>query len=246
MMMKRKPVRDFSGDARRWNFPPAITRIPATFARLLSYLQTTSIRVNQFSDFTSHTRLDHFVMSLSRLRKKFSSMGNLRKDDTRSDIPSNIPCPDPSSIPRNILAFRTITTMLAKLQPNQPEFSPSTSGVSDVSSDVRRGVRISDALAHLAIVDHEVVAVTTQYTSEGMNVVACASISEDPTEKPPQTDSNGLLEHIIGLIFVKNPRKDDPPVDPVVTYPIIISPTQPEDMGSQTLHDYIHNLDGSS
>jgi hypothetical protein len=198
-------------------------------------------------------------MAFNTLKKSFKSLGNLRShynDNDNQQIlsnhtpPSDIPSNIPSSIPRNILAFRTITMMLAKLQPKQTsESSPgrdrdASSTDYEVSPQTRREVRISDAFAHLAIVNNEVIALVTEYSSDKMAIVACASTPENPPEKQPNPES--YVGQCLKFLFSKNPRRDDPPTDPVVTYPKIISTTQPEDMGSQTLRDYIQNLDGSS
>jgi hypothetical protein len=188
--------------------------------------------------------------------KKIKSMRNLRNDDDNQqnpsnhtlpgDIPSNIPSHDPSSIPRNILAFRTITMMLAILKPKQT-YSPDSDAFGDtqhqVTAEARQQVRISDALAHLAIIRHEVVALATEYSPDGMTVVACPSTPDNPPERQPKPE--GYMDQVLGFLFTKNPRKDDPPADPVVTYPKIISAKQPDDMGSQTLREYIEKLDGT-
>ena len=138
--------------------------------------------------------------------------------------------------------------MLAMLHPKQ---SSSPEGDAYVVTDTdqlsvgdRQEVRILDALAHLAIIDHEVVALATERTSEKMTVLACASVPEVPPEKPPQTE--GYMDQIISFLMMKNPRADDPPTDPVVTYPNIISASPPEDMGSRTLRDYLQKLDRRS
>jgi hypothetical protein len=238
-------------DARRLELSVAITHVPSTFARFSSHHHTV---IRHLDSLATRTRpLNNMVFN--KLRK---SLGNLRSryDDTSAspsppvDIPSNIQSHDQSSIPRNILAFRTITMMLAMLQPNQstsPEGDAYLASDTDRLSDsARQEVRISDALAHLAIIDHEVVALATEHTTEKMTVIACAIIPEVPSENPPQTQPEGYMGRILSFVFMKNPREDDPPTEPVVTYPKIISASPPKDMGSGTLHDYIQKLDGSS
>jgi hypothetical protein len=191
-------------------------------------------------------------MALKTLKKSFISLSNLRSgsnDNDNQQIPSttNTTSHNPSSTPTNILAFRTITTMLAKLQPTQTLAGPSPSRDA-LSSQARRDVRISDAFAHLAIANNEVVALATEYSPDSMTVMACASSPEDPLEKQlkPELGGRSYIDSTIRFIFTKNPRRDDPPTDPVVTYPNIISTTQPEDIGSRTLREYIDILDGIS
>jgi hypothetical protein len=184
-------------------------------------------------------------MTLQGLKNKFKSLGNLRRhyndDSDAIPGPSNIPSDD---IPRNILAFRTITMMLSNLQPKQSS-GPGDSGSDarteyQLTSEDRREVRISDAMAHVAILDNEVVALATEFREDKMVVVACTSTAEDPS--PPELEKQppkGYVDEIKSFLFVKNFRRDDPPTDPVVKYPIITSAMPPEDMGSQTLSEYL-------
>ena len=201
----------------------------------------------------SQTGLDNFIMVYSHLKKRICSLWSRHNDDDVDSEHQHIPFDTnpsniPSSIPRNILAFRTITMMLAKIQPMQSFITKGDAY--EVSAGTRREVRISNALACLATIDNDVVALTTKYTSDGITVLACVSIPEDLPKnlKPPQPE--GYIDQIISFVLTKNPCKDDPSTstmtNPIVTYPKIISAMKPEDMGSQTLNDYIENLDGRS
>lgn len=185
-------------------------------------------------------------MALHVLKKTFKSLANLRShyNDDSDDIPSNRDIPS-DNIPRSILAFRTITMMLSILQPKQSSGPDSgsdarTDSEYQLTSEDRRELRISDAMAHLAILDNEVVALATEYREEEMIVVACTSTPEDPSpleleKQPPK----GYVNQVKSFLFVKNFRRDDPATDPVVKYPIITSAMPPEDMGSQTLSKYL-------
>jgi hypothetical protein len=126
----------------------------------------------------------------------------------------------PGIIPQNILAFRTITMLLARIQPKRQPYHNKDREDQALRGDpeVRQHVRISDALTHLASADFDIIAVATSKFTSSDRV----------------------------FLFAKNPRRDDPLTDPIVTYPNIISATQPEDIGSQMLNDYIENLDGRS
>ena len=136
-------------------------------------------------------------------------------------------------VTNKILAFRTITMLLAQLQLKRPPYSEEgmawevqrLGSISD--RDARQGVRICDALTHLASRQRDIIAVATTSNTQ-------ATSSE-----------SGCDDRIYP--FAKNPcRDDDPPTDgdPIITYPKIISAMKPEDMGSQMLNDYIENLDG--
>jgi hypothetical protein len=138
--------------------------------------------------------------------------------------------------------------MLSKLQPKQSSNPDShcDTFVSRLEPKFRREVRISDAMAHLAIINNEVIALATEYSEDEMTVMACTSTPEDPPELAKQPESMSYVDQIKSYLFMKNPRRDDPPTDPVVTHPTIISAMPPEDMGSQTLPEYIRKLNGSS
>ena len=142
-----------------------------------------------------------------------------REDFDKLTLPMPSPSPSRSNddIPRNILAFRTITTMLASIQQGRPfKFSLNDS---KLSAAQQQELKISNALANLAIADHEVVAVATAHAEE-LSVIACSpseSNDKSPLSKPllaPLSDS--WLKFIIS----KNPRKDDKREDST-DYPLI-------------------------
>src|SRR5271156_2419203 len=88
----------------------------------------------------------------------------------------------PNDIPRNILAFRTITTILAHIQQERPfKFSLNNSKISGAQ---QRELKISNAFANLAITNYDVVAVTTVQSPDELNVIAC-SHSDSNDESPP-------------------------------------------------------------
>jgi hypothetical protein len=129
---------------------------------------------------------------------------NLPMPSTR--IPSHS-----NDIPRNILAFRTITTMLASIQQGRP-FKISLED-SEISPDQQLQLKISNALANLAIANHEIVAVATAQRAEELSVFAC-SPSESNDKSPPPKPSRWKF------IVTQNPRKDEKPQDSK-DYPLI-------------------------
>ncbi|KAF8804067.1 hypothetical protein BYT27DRAFT_7194791 [Phlegmacium glaucopus] len=122
----------------------------------------------------------------------------------------------PTVTPRNILAFRTITTILAQLEPKQKV----ENSYHELSGNERLEVKVSDALAHLAVVEHEIVALATERTHTKISVLVCASTP---------------------------PHKDGPSAEPPVPtkYPTIIHAMAPEDLGGRTLYDYVDDLMGN-
>jgi len=121
-------------------------------------------------------------------------------------MPSTLSHPQPNDIPRNILAFRTITTMLAHIQQERPfKFSLNNSKISGAQ---QRELKISNAFANLAVTDYDVVAVATVQSPDELNIVACSSDSSD--ESPPSPSPSGPSpSRFWKFIFSKNPRDDE-------------------------------------
>jgi hypothetical protein len=96
-------------------------------------------------------------------------------------------------LPQNILAFRTITTLLAKIQQDRPAVYSNALDRTDLTDSRRRELKISNALANLAIVDTDIVALVSKLTnfSDGLEVVVCGNPDGDndqtakPSESPP-------------------------------------------------------------
>ena len=97
------------------------------------------------------------------------------------DTPPSIPwTTNPlKDIPRNILAFCTITTLLEQIQQEQ-EFQALPSKKHPQPD--RLELKISNAFSTIAVIDHEVIAIVTKHTSEVLMITACtqAPANEDP------------------------------------------------------------------
>src|SRR5277367_1787639 len=118
----------------------------------------------------------------------------------------NLSHPQPNDIlPRNILAFRTITTMLAHIQQERP-FKILLKD-SKISAEQQMELKISNALANLAVADVDVVAVATEHSQKELNIVACHH-SESDDESPPSPSENGICRYW-NLLFTKNPRREE-------------------------------------
>ena len=96
--------------------------------------------------------------------------------------------------------------MLASIQQGRPfKFSPEDS---KISTPERAELKISNALANLAIADHDIVAVATVRSAEELNVIACSH--SESNDKSPLSPSPKLPSHNWwNLIFAKNPRSHD-------------------------------------
>jgi len=108
-------------------------------------------------------------------------------------------------IPKSILAFRTITTLLEQIQ-QQRKFQVLPSRRPPQPD--RLELKISNAFSTIAVIDNEVVAVVTKRTSEVLEITACtqAPANEDPVIIPPQP---GLTSQIWHLLVTQNYRRDD-------------------------------------
>ena len=109
----------------------------------------------------------------------------------------------PNDIPRNILAFRTITTMLGLIQQERP-FK-----ISDlkIPAEHDRELKITSALANVAVAQHEIVAVATVHSAEELEVIACTQSSSD---KPSPSQSAIVRQPPRWrFLFTKNPRRDE-------------------------------------
>ena len=83
-----------------------------------------------------------------------------------------------------ILAFRTVTTMLALIQ--SPNEIASTGRKEDLLPQQRRQLRVLDALAAVAVRQHEIVAVMSK-DYNGFNIEVIASVNDmDPVLNIPQ------------------------------------------------------------
>jgi hypothetical protein len=123
------------------------------------------------------------------------------------DTPPSIPrTTDPlKHIPRNILAFRTITTLLEQIQQERKfQVLPSKKH----PQPDRQELKISNAFSTIAVIDHEVVAIVTKRTSEVLAITACTQppANESPVITPSQP---GLTSQIWHLLVTQNYRRND-------------------------------------
>jgi len=162
--------------------------------------------------------------------------------DTPTDNPANNAPNSPHGLPKNILAFRTITTLLARIQQENPLAQTYTEldNLAVVDSD-KETLRISTAFANLAVTKNSIVAVATHLSAKDLQVVVCANFDDDNEHLLNRTtsskiDTGGFWRFLISA----NPRRDDPPSDiqhPTIVDTKIPSHVDPED--DKTLINYI-------
>jgi hypothetical protein len=109
----------------------------------------------------------------------------------------------PGGIPKNILAFRTITMLLAKLQHDKPLKYSNEPGL---DQDEAEELRISTAFANLANTDIDVIAIAASTSNHKVEVIACAN-PENKDELIGHLPSK--MSDIWKLLFSSNPRRDD-------------------------------------
>ena len=142
-------------------------------------------------------------------------------------------------IPENILAFRTITTLLAQI-PRATQLE-SIDYLEDKITDRpnRRILKISDAFAHIAAGQHDVTAVTTNHTVHSTDLQVLVTVPSVPASLP-STQPNGLLSQL-SFMWTRNDRRQESPSETL--YPDIISSSPPHDLGQRSAGDYLHALD---
>ncbi|KJA15035.1 hypothetical protein HYPSUDRAFT_59042 [Hypholoma sublateritium FD-334 SS-4] len=160
-------------------------------------------------------------------------------DGAASQTSGSEPEPTPAEpiIPRQILAFRTITLLLSQLQKNQNlPYEPYK-----MSPQESREAKIADAFAHVATAQHDVIAISTRRTPSDLNVVAITE-NQDGTSTPDIPPAK--LTPIFGrFCFTKNSwsREPDPAMRNSSAFPRIVAVT-PIVLGSQTLEAYLEEL----
>jgi hypothetical protein len=125
------------------------------------------------------------------------------------DIPNNnnpsFDAPPTQDIPRNILAFRTITKLLSRIQQLR-ELPPTIEETKLHSADDRQKLRLSIAFATIAVIDAEVVAIATNLTNGSLDI--CASAQTSINQAPLNTPSLSVLSRVWQFFFTQNYRDD--------------------------------------
>jgi hypothetical protein len=151
--------------------------------------------------------------------------------------------PRNDTIPENILAFRTITTILSQLPRSAPiEAINNLDGQIKDSGD-RRETRISDAFAHLAVGEHDVAALTTnRITSPSgtrLHVMTCTHNLPDGENgtRPGNPDARKNSWYLMARNFLQDGVESRNP------HPTITSPSQPADLGGRDAFTYMVDLE---
>jgi hypothetical protein len=126
-------------------------------------------------------------------------MENILRQASQIFNKSNRP-PQPSrDIPRNILAFRTITKLLSLIQQER-----AFQALQPRSADNRRlELKLTNALATVAVINHEVVAVVNNLDSDKLDLIVSVESSRIPPSESP-------APNLLHVLFPQNYRFSDP------------------------------------
>jgi hypothetical protein len=131
--------------------------------------------------------------------KKASAYFQKGNKDTPRSLDTPLPTPPPKNVPRNILAFRTMTKLLSLIQQEQ---AFQVEWVDPPLDD--KELVLSTAFATIAVIEHEVIAVVTKRTYGKLEVICSAEIP--PKALPPPPPPPWYLNFFV----TSNPRRDDP------------------------------------
>ena len=172
---------------------------------------------------------------------KFSNLFRGRtlsgEGETSPDITSmTSPGITSTDIPRNILAFRTITTLLAQI-PRATQLV-NIDYLEDKIKDTsyRRILKISDAFAHIAGGPNDITAVATNHTVPTTDLQVLVTAPSVPVSLP-RTQPNGFLSQL-SFMWTRNGRWDETLSETLS----IISPSEPRDLNQRSVGDYLYAL----
>jgi hypothetical protein len=167
----------------------------------------------------------------------FGGNSSIPPSNTHNTPNDNTPN-SPYELPKNILAFRTITTLLAKIQQeNPPTYFNALDGLAEDGD--KETLRLSAAFANLAVTKDAIVAVATNLSGTNLQVVACTN-SEDANDSEQLNHPPSSRARIWKLLFTPNPRKDDPPLD--IQHITIVNTKIPSDVDPKDDKTLLHYI----
>jgi hypothetical protein len=131
--------------------------------------------------------------------------------------------PPLKDVPREILAFRTITRLLGLIQQEQATRASQNTG--GPNSQQRLELKLTNALSTVAVIDHEVVAVVNNRRSGVESGKVCLIAYVEPPNDTPPPESSSLISDIWRILFSQNFRRDseDSNTPPANGQPMIFS-----------------------
>jgi hypothetical protein len=183
----------------------------------------------------------HKASTLFDKMKTSSTSGNadIRLDYSSNSILSHDALPE--VIPDNILAFRTITTLLEKIQQQRPFKLMDGSDGAHLSKPETQELKLTTAFSTVAVTDHNVVAVVAKRCLGNLEVIACTSLSHDENQPIPQPQPSSTIFRIPYLLVTQNFRRGDPRPEKQDRIPTITETEIPPGLedGDQGLKQYL-------
>lgn len=176
-----------------------------------------------------------------------SIRGAFKSSEDLEGEPS-IPQPPSAEPPANILAFRTITTLLSLL-PRTTPIAPSDNLEGQIDDPaIHQEIKISDAFAHLAAGEHDIAALTTNRScpdgTSNFKVLASSNKILDSTPTiSPKPDGPISSLGVWYLRLTRNFLRNEAPIETLPSTPYLISSLKPEGLlGDQSALDYMKGL----
>lgn len=149
---------------------------------------------------------------------------------------------------RKILGFQTITTILSQIKPQAPTEPNNDRYDTTPTPEVQKELELCAAFAHLAVFQHEVVALATNLSDSQLKIV-CTSTSAEHKDAPPNDNpktSTSFLGRCLRFCYARNTRFEEAGSTP--KYPYIIEAKAPVGyqenvVRSKTLHKYLDDLE---
>jgi hypothetical protein len=159
-------------------------------------------------------------------------------------------------VPKNILAFRTITAILNEIPRSKPIEVIDNLESNIMNTQDCQSIKISDAFAHLAAGEHDVVALVTNHWHTSsirdhdgteLSVLACTDNLIGETLLPQaitSTPANLIAKlKVWCLMITRNFRWSDPETSSGFPHPTIISSSEPDNLGGKDVFDYMVELE---
>lgn len=162
---------------------------------------------------------------------------------TKSPSLSHPPSVHCEPIPEGILAFRTSTLILSQLSNKQK--SPHNN-VLPAQEDSRREARVADAFACIAVINNEIVSVSTHCSSATQNTLSSATGSKTGPASEAQIAQGKkplIRPRIYGFFCTKNyrPQETDPMMRNESAFPVVVDPI-PLAIGKESLETYLRGM----
>ena len=214
-------------------FTDLVHKTSQTFRNMMYPSSDTDIRIpssgNNSGNIPTHDAPSEVINIPKPGKGKKSKKSNGQQAQAIPVAPSEV-------IPDNILAFRTITTFLQRIQQRRPFKLLEDEQI--LSDSERRELRLITAFSTVAVIEHEVVAAVANRRPGKLEVIACTSLSNDENQ---QVITQSQAPTLFRFLFTKNPRTDDLKKQEKIRVPVISDTDCPPGLepGDEGLKQYL-------